>query len=129
MTNTSFLTALYVVVTPFVAWAAPAGRRHGWCGLAVLLSVIGTWLLGGGTLAAFSKGDTLVALSAIFWAVHVVITGKAALYARPIGFTVAQFAVVGILGVAGAAMSETVSFEGLNMRRSTSLLSACSRRL
>ncbi len=113
VTNTSFLTALYVVATPLVAWAV-TGRAPSWLvWAAVLLSVLGTWLLGGGTLAAFSKGDTLVALSAIFWAVHVVITGKAALYARPIGFTVAQFAVVGILGVAGAAMSETVSSEGL----------------
>lgn len=113
VTNTSFLTALYVVTTPFVAWLV-TGRAPSWMvWAAVLLSVLGTWLLGGGTLAAFSKGDTLVALSAIFWAAHVVITGKAALYARPIGFTVAQFAVVGVLGVAGAAIFETVSFEGL----------------
>ena len=78
VTNTGFLTALYVVITPFIAW--------GWSGKApnlvvwpaVALSALGTWLLGGGTLGAFSPGDRLVALSAVLWAAHVVITGRAA---------------------------------------------------
>jgi drug/metabolite transporter (DMT)-like permease len=113
VTNASFLTALYVIATPFVAWlvTGKAPSRLVWT--AAFLSLVGTWLLGGATLAPFSKGDTLVALSAVFWAAHVVITGKAALHGRPIGFTVAQFAVVGILGVAGAAQLETVTLEGL----------------
>ena len=113
VTNTGFLTALYVVVTPFIAWLV-TGKAPSWLvWTAALLSLLGTWLLGGGTLDAFSKGDMLVALSAVFWATHVVITGRAGRYARPIGFTVAQFAVVGILGAAGAAVFEEVRIEGL----------------
>ncbi|MGH7490046.1 MAG: DMT family transporter, partial [bacterium] len=107
VTNTGFLTALYVVITPFIAW--------GWSGKvpspivwpAVALSAVGTWLLGGGTFGAFSQGDLLVALSAFFWAAHVVITGRAAPFGRPIGFTALQFAVVGVLAAAGAALLET----------------------
>jgi drug/metabolite transporter (DMT)-like permease len=113
VTNTSFLTALYVVITPFVAW--------GWSGKvpgllvwpAVALSAIGTWLLGGGSLGAFSAGDGLVALSALFWAIHVVITGRASPFGRPIGFTAVQFVVVAALAALGSALIETTTADGL----------------
>ena len=113
VTNGSFLTALYVILTPFVAW--------GWSGKvpnpivwpAVALSALGTWLLGGGSLGAFSHGDLLVALSAFFWAVHVVTTGRASRFGRPIGFTALQFAAVTVLAVAGAAAFETTTLAGL----------------
>jgi drug/metabolite transporter (DMT)-like permease len=113
VTNTGFLTALYVVITPFIAW--------GWSGKvpspivwpAVALSAFGTWLLGGGTLAAFSQGDQLVALSALFWATHVVVTGRASVYGRPIAFTAVQFAVVSSLAAVGCMLIETTTLEGL----------------
>jgi drug/metabolite transporter (DMT)-like permease len=113
VTNTGFLTALYVVVTPFVvwAWSGASPRRFIWP--AVALSAVGTWLLGGGGLASLSHGDVLVALSAIFWAVHVVITGQASRHRRPLGFTAVQFAVVAVLGVTAAALWETLSLAGL----------------
>lgn len=113
VTNTGFLTALYVVITPFVAWMA-MGRVPSWLVWpAVALSAMGTWLLGGGSIGAFSRGDGLVALSAFFWAGHVVMTGTAARYGRPIGFTMVQFAVVGVLGAIGAMTLETVTLSGL----------------
>jgi drug/metabolite transporter (DMT)-like permease len=115
VTNAGFLTALYVVATPFLAWLAMGRTPSGTVWTAAGLSVIGTWVLGGGTTGAFSRGDALVALSAIFWAMQVVITGKAAPYARPVGFTVVQFAVVGGLGMAGAMMLEEVRLEALRL--------------
>ena len=80
---------------------------------AVALSALGTWLLGGGTLSAFSTGDLLVAISAVFWAAHVVITGSAAQFRRPIGFTAVQFAIVAALAGSGALLLETVTPTGL----------------
>jgi drug/metabolite transporter (DMT)-like permease len=80
---------------------------------AAALSAIGTWLLCGATLAAFSHGDVLVALSAFFWAVHVVVTGRASPFGRPVAFTAVQFAVVGTLATAGAALLESTTPEGL----------------
>jgi drug/metabolite transporter (DMT)-like permease len=113
VTNTGFLTALYVVITPFMAW--------GWSGRpaspivwpAAALSAFGTWLLGGGTLSSFSQGDMLVALSAVAWAAHVVITGSAARFARPIGFTALQFTVAAALAASGAMLFETATFAGV----------------
>jgi len=109
VTNTGFLTALYVVITPFIAWATArvAPSRFVWP--AVGLSAVGTWLLGGGSLAAFSAGDGLVALSAVFWAAHVVIVGQAAIYARPIAFTTVQFMVVALMAFIGAVTFETTT--------------------
>lgn len=113
VTNTGFLTALYVVITPFLAWGLTGKVPTPWVWPAAALSAIGTWLLGGGTLAAFSRGDMLVALSAFLWALHVVITGKASSLGRPIAFTALQFAVVAALAAVAAGMLETVSVAGL----------------
>ncbi len=113
VTNSGFLTALYVVATPFIAWAL-LGRRPPpliWAGVA--LSFTGTWALGGGSLAAFSHGDGLVALSAAFWALHLVLTGRAAKLGRPFAFTCLQFAVVAALGLGLAPAVETISAERL----------------
>jgi drug/metabolite transporter (DMT)-like permease len=113
VTNSGFLTALYVVVVPFMAWALLGRRPAPLVWPAVALSFIGTWLLGGGTLSAFSSGDKLVAASAGLWALHVVLVGRAAPLGLPIAFTMLQFAVVAALGVLTAPLVETVSPSGL----------------
>ncbi|HET8699919.1 MAG TPA: DMT family transporter [Gammaproteobacteria bacterium] len=113
VTNSSFLTALYVVITPFIVWAwyGAAPARIVWP--AAALSAIGTWLLGGGTFGAFSRGDGLVVTSSFLWALHVVISARAAVHDRPIAFSTIQFAIVGALGTLGAALLETTSLDGL----------------
>lgn len=110
--NTGFLTALYVVITPFIVWGWSRRRPGALVWPAVALSAVGTWLLGGGKLGAFSQGDLLVAASALFWAAHVVITGNASPFGRPIGFTAIQFAVVGALAACGAVLLEEASPAG-----------------
>jgi drug/metabolite transporter (DMT)-like permease len=109
VTNTGFLTALYVVVTPFIAWGLLSRQPPAPVWIAVALSFVGMWLLGGGTLSTFSAGDGLVALSAVFWALHVVLVGRAAPLARPVTFTTLQFVVVAVLGMAIAPVFEPVS--------------------
>ena len=113
VTNTGFLTALYVIITPFVAWSWSGKRPNLVVWPAAAFSAIGTWLLGGGALSAFSFGDLLVAISAFFWAGHVVISGRASLYGRPIAFTAVQFAVVGTLGTVASVLLETTTLAGL----------------
>jgi drug/metabolite transporter (DMT)-like permease len=112
-TSAGFFTALYVVITPFIAW--------GWSGTppdrsvwpAVVLSALGTWFLGGAAMDGFSPGDQLIMLSAVLWAAHVVITGRAAPFRRPIGFTAVQLALVAVLAAGGAAALETPTLDGL----------------
>jgi drug/metabolite transporter (DMT)-like permease len=113
VTNTGFLTALYVVITPFIAWAWAGKRPSAIVWPAIVLSGVGTWLLGGGTLEALSRGDILVALSSVMWAAHVVICGHASRFGRPIGFTAAQFVVVALLGAIGAVCLEDIDRQAL----------------
>ncbi len=115
VTNASFLTALYVVLTPLVVWAWSGKVPALLVWPAVVLSVLGTWLLGGGgSLTAFSAGDRLVALSALFWAIHVVVTGRASPYRRPITFTAIQFVVIAALAGGSSALLETTTLAGLS---------------
>lgn len=113
VTNTGFLTALYVVITPFIAWGWNRIRPSVAVWPAVILSAAGTWLLGGGALGTFSEGDRLVALSAFFWALHVVVTGRASPFGRPIAYTAVQFAVVSALAATFALGLESTTLDGL----------------
>jgi drug/metabolite transporter (DMT)-like permease len=114
VTNTGFLTALYVVITPFLVWLV-MGRAPAWLVWpAVAMSFVGVWLLGGGTIGSFARGDLLVAISAVFWAAHVVVVAQAARHARPVTFSAVQFAVVAALGATGAILLEPISFAALS---------------
>ena len=113
VTNAGFLTSLYVIATPLIAWIV-LGRpptNHVW--IAVVLAFIGAWFLGGGTLAGFSTGDGLIAFSALIWATHMLLTGAASPYARPVAFTAMQFAVVAVCAGTAAIMLEPIKLESI----------------
>ena len=107
VTNTGFLTSLYVVLTPLVAWiwSRVVPPRIVWP--AIGLSFVGAWMLGGGTVGGLGPGEFLVVGSALFWATHCVITGRASFYQRPLTYTALQFAVV-----AAVATGVALAFEG-----------------
>ncbi len=101
VTNTGFLTALYVVVTPFLLWLLASEKPGLRVWLAAILACLGIWGLGGGTLQGFSHGDVLVAVSSLGWSLFMVNTSLAAKHARPVLYTCISFASVAVL--AGAA--------------------------
>ncbi|MFY0615077.1 MAG: DMT family transporter [Hyphomicrobiaceae bacterium] len=108
VTNTGFLTGLYVVVTPLLMWLVLSRPPAFLVWIAVLLAFVGTWFLGGGTVGGFSTGDWLVVASSFFWATHMLVIEHSGRHARPIGFTAIQFAVVAtVSGVLAAALEQT----------------------
>ncbi len=113
VTNAGFLTALYVVCVPFITWIAIRKAPAAIVWPAAALSFVGTWLLGGGDLAALSAGDRLLAVSAAIWALHVVVTSNAANYDRPVLFTCLQFWLVTMVSVVWAVQTETISITAL----------------
>lgn len=113
VTNCGFLTALYVVITPFLAWLMVGQKPGPWIWVAAVLSFLGTWLLGGGSLAMLSRGDWLVAASASLWALHVVITGIGARLDMVATFTAFQFVVVALLAGITASFSESLSLTAM----------------
>jgi drug/metabolite transporter (DMT)-like permease len=115
VTNTAFLTTLYVVATPLIAWALiGSGQRpgrHVW--MAVVLSSTGAWLLGGGGSLGLGAGDALVIASTLFWAWHVVVLAMAAPMGRPLLLMCGQFAVAAALASAGALAFEGIEAGGI----------------
>jgi drug/metabolite transporter (DMT)-like permease len=113
VSNTGFLTALYIVFVPLIAWSWHRVAPSPIVWPAAAVSFVGTWLLGGGSVGALSAGDMLVAVSALFWAAHVVSTGVAAHYGRPILFTCLQFIIVAVIALVGALLYETISWPAI----------------
>ena len=112
VTNAGFLTGLYVVTTPLISWALFGERPpiHVW--VAVPLAFVGVWLLGGGTIGGLSKGDALLAASALVWSLHIIITSRASAYGRPVAYTAMQFAFVAFGGGVLALATENNTLEG-----------------
>lgn len=115
VTNSSFLTALYVVITPFLTWLIMRQKPGPVVWLAVLLSFIGTWLLGGGSLASFSRGDLYVTACAALWALHVVLVALAARHGRAATFTAIQFVTVATLAGTVALFTESWSLAAIRL--------------
>jgi drug/metabolite transporter (DMT)-like permease len=104
VTNTSFLTVLYTVFTPLIAWIVLRRQPSHIVWPAVALSCLGTWLLGGAGFDVFGRGEVLVIISAFFWAAHVVATGVSSRLDRPYTFNMLQFAMLAVLGFAAMAV-------------------------
>jgi drug/metabolite transporter (DMT)-like permease len=113
VTNTGFLTAIYVVLTPLFYWLIKRQRPTPITWVAVFLAFVGVWGLSGGSLTNLSKGDLLVALSSIFWALLLITTGESSKWARPLTYTCIQFAVVGLLGILSAHVFETIDIQAI----------------
>ncbi len=114
VTNTGFLTSLYVVFTPVVAWVLSANYPPRIVWPAIGLSFVGTWLLGGGTIGGLGTGELLVMVGSLFWATHCVLTGKASHFERPLTYTVIQFSVVTVCATAAALVIERPTAHALH---------------
>lgn len=104
--NAGFITAMYVVLVPFVVWAG-WGERPTWTALAaVALAAGGAYVLSTGGKFAVLPGDLLEAAAALFWALHVVVVGKYASRFNWIGFSAGQLLVGGILNLVASVTAE-----------------------
>lgn len=106
VTNSGFLTGLYVVMVPFLAVAVFRQWPHPIVWPAAFGALAGIWLLSGGSPAALTPGDWLTVLCAAFWALQVIFIGRHANgTGRPVTLAVVQFAICGMLGIsAGLAL-------------------------
>lgn len=76
VTNAGFLTALYVIMVPLLMIGVFRVSQPLVIWPASFLALTGIFLLSGGDLFALTWGDLVVIVSALFWAVHVVMTGR-----------------------------------------------------
>jgi drug/metabolite transporter (DMT)-like permease len=114
VTNSGFLTGLYVVMVPFAAVVLFRQWPHPIVWPAALCALAGIWLLSGGSVAAFTTGDWLTILCALIWALQVIYTGRhAAASGRPVTLAVTQFAVCGAVALALAVLIEPVRWASI----------------
>ena len=107
-----FITGLYVVLVPvFAIWMGRRTHLGGWIG--ALMAVIGLYLLSISGSFSMSRGDVYVLVSAVFWAIHVLVLAK---FARDVPFiplAVMQYAVCALVSFVIAGVTEPVSVSQL----------------
>ena len=114
VTNAGFLTALYVPLVPLLAWVFQRQLPHWSVWPASAGSLLGVWMLTGASLTALSAGDWWVLLSALPWAVHVLLVGQVANRLRGAYILACgQFAVCALIACLLGAATETLSAAGL----------------
>jgi drug/metabolite transporter (DMT)-like permease len=114
VTNTGFLVNTCSVMTPIATWwiLQKGPSLSVWPAAAMALG--GIALMSGGAAVGLTLGDGLSLLSAVFYALWMVLLGE---YVKSHGgsrrFTVQQLLATGVLGLVVAGATETVSLDGL----------------
>jgi len=100
VTNSGFLTALYVPMVPLLGFLFLRRKVHFVVWPASICCFIGTYVMSGAHSVDLAEGDLWVISSTIFWAVHVMLVGILASRTRaPLVVAAVQFAVCGGIGL------------------------------
>lgn len=109
VTNSGFLTGLYVVLTPMLGIVLFRDVPHRVTWLAAMLALSGIYLLSGGDITELVIGDVLTMLSALCWALQVVMIARfVGRSGRPLALSAVQFAVTAALALIVALAIEPI---------------------
>jgi drug/metabolite transporter (DMT)-like permease len=105
--NAGFITGLYVVLTP--VFGIFLGRKTGpatWVG--TVFTLTGLYCISAaGHPGKINPGDAVTAVSAVFWAFHVLLIDRLVQNTDPIVLSSGQFAVCGLCSLAAACGAES----------------------
>ncbi len=114
VTNSSFITGLYVVFVPLIAVIFMRRSPHWIIWPAALMALCGIYLLSGGSLSRLTTGDFLTVVCALFWAAQITLAGSAVIETgRPLSISATQFAVTAVLALVVAAVVEPISLASI----------------
>jgi drug/metabolite transporter (DMT)-like permease len=115
VTNSSFLTGLYVVFVPILSILLFRRAPHWIIWPVALMALAGIFLLGGGTVATISNGDLWSITCAVFWGLQIVLAGHVMSRSpRPLALSATQFATCAVLSLAlGWALAEPISWQSV----------------
>jgi drug/metabolite transporter (DMT)-like permease len=112
VTNSSFLTGLYVVFVPLISVIALRQYPHWIIWPAAAMSLSGIFLMSGGQLENLTTGDLLSIVCALFWGVQIILAGLFVMSTgRPLALSFIQFAVCSLLCLLIAPWVESISFD------------------
>jgi len=116
VTNSGFLTGLYVVMTPLFGVVLFRHWPHPVVWPAALTALAGIWFLSGGAIEHLTFGDWLTVLAAALCALQVIFIARAAAgTGRPITLAVTQFAVCSAVGLTVALFHEPMSMHAVRV--------------
>lgn len=110
--NAGFITGLYVILVPVLGIFS--GQKAGvnlWGG--AIIATVGLYFLSVTESLTISKGDLLVLISAVFWAVHVLYTGWLSPRTSTLRLAITQFAICSLLSLISALIFESNTLEGI----------------
>lgn len=108
----SFLTALYIVFIPVIGLFF--GRRPSVkIILCIFLAMVGTYLLSIKGGLKINRGDLIVILSALVFAIHILLLTKYSTNTNAVLVSLVQFAVCGVISLVGAFVLEDISMEAI----------------
>jgi len=108
--NAGFITSLYIIIVPILGLF----RKHRvalrtWAG--AVLALAGLYFLSVTQNLTFSPGDGLVLASAVFWALHVLVTGDFAPRTDIIVLLIIQFGICSLLSLSTSFVLETTTWQ------------------
>jgi len=116
----SFLTALYIVFIPVIGLFF--GRRPSVkIMLCIFLAMVGTYLLSIKGGLKINRGDLIVILSALVFAIHILLLTKYSTNTNAVLVSLVQFAVCGVISLVGALVLEDISMEAILKSQATIL--------
>jgi drug/metabolite transporter (DMT)-like permease len=114
VTNSGFLTGLYVIMVPILTVVILRRSPHWIIWPAAMMALIGIYLLSGGAISSLSYGDVMTIVCAFFWSIQVFLIGIfASQSGRPLLLSAWQFAVTGICATVAAIALEPISWQAI----------------
>lgn len=114
VTNSGFLTGLYVVMVPILTVVILRRAPHWIVWPAAFMALLGIFLLSGGALGSLSTGDLLTIVCAFCWAIQVFLIGIfAAESGRPLLLSAWQFGVTGVCALVVGIVLEPISLSAI----------------
>jgi drug/metabolite transporter (DMT)-like permease len=107
-----FITGLYVIFVPvFGIFIRQSTRANVWIGAVV--AATGLYFLSVNEQFSIEFGDTLVLVSAFFFAIHILVIGRFSSRVEAIRLSIVQFAVCSIFSLSTALITEHIVLSGI----------------
>lgn len=108
-----FITGLYMVIVPVLGmFLKQKASKNTWIG--IVIAIIGLYLLSINEGFSISKGDFLVLLSSVLWAVHILMIDNFTKKVDSLKLSSVQFATCAVLSLVAAVFTETITLQGIN---------------
>jgi drug/metabolite transporter (DMT)-like permease len=104
----AFLTAVYCIIVPFLAWMFYKKKPDGYNILAAVICIAGIGLISLKSDLTIGLGDALTLVCGFLYALHIITCGHFIEGRSAVLFTMLQFATAGILAWGGSLLFETM---------------------